>query len=79
MTVELRATMNVGGDIVWCTETEATAFSVYLGEPGDYEWFADFLIYNDARNWAEEVAECRDCELIDYVEKEKERANLQAT
>jgi hypothetical protein len=76
MNVELRATMEVlsefGFDTVWCDEAEATAFSVYLGEPGDFEWCADFRGYGDARNWAEEVAECHDCELIDYVEKEHE-------
>lgn len=72
MTVELRATQEVDANVVWCNEAEAGAFSVYLGEPGNFEWCADFRCYNDARNWAEEVAECHDTELIDYVEKEHE-------
>jgi len=68
--VELRATQEIDGCVVWCDESEASAFSVYIGEPGDFEWIADFRGYGDARNWAEEVAECHGTELTDYVEKE---------
>lgn len=76
MNVELSATKEIpslhsdtGTEVVRCDESEAGAFSVYLCDPYA-EWLADFAGYNDARNWAEEVAECHECELIDYVEKE---------
>ena len=77
MTVEIRATMIDGEGTVWCSEAEADQFSVYLGEVGDFEWVADFRGYSDARNWATEVAECHNCELVDYVEEE--RGNLQTS
>lgn len=76
MNVELRATESIadedsptGCQVIWCTEAEAHHFSVYLCDPYA-EWLADFAGYSDARNWAEEVADCHECELIDYVEKE---------
>ncbi len=77
MNVELRATREEpDGDgrllVLWCKESEAQQFSVYICDPYA-EWLADFAGYNDARNWAEEVADCHECELLDYVEKEYER------
>jgi len=71
MNIELRATMNAHEGVIWCDEAEADQFSVYFCDPYA-EWLADFRGYTDARNWAEEVADCNECELIDYVEKEHE-------
>lgn len=80
MNIELRATRTIsdedeptGSQIIYCDESEAEQFSVYICDPYA-EWIADFRSYNDARNWAEEVADCHECELIDFVEKEHERA-----
>lgn len=71
MKVALWPTMHIHEGFEQCNEAEADQFSVYLGEPGDFLWTADFAHYTDARNWAEEVADCHECELIDYVEKER--------
>ena len=69
--VELRPTRLVAGEIEWCKEAEACQFSVYVGEPGDFLWLADFSSYLDARNWAEEVQKRRNEELIDHIEREQ--------
>jgi hypothetical protein len=72
MSVELRATTEVDGQVVWCTENTAEcSYSVYMGEPGDFLWIADFAFYDDALNWAEEVADCNETELIDHVQLER--------
>lgn len=38
--------------VVWCSEAEAEMFSVYAGEPGDFQWVADFARYEDALTFA---------------------------
>ncbi len=82
MNVELRATREEpDGDgqllVIWCDKADAVQFSIYLKNPYA-EWLADFAGYNDARNWAEEVAECHNCELVDYVEKEHEHQRTES-
>lgn len=44
------------GQVLWCDRSEADYFGVYVGEPGDFEWAADFISYPDAVVWAGNVA-----------------------
>jgi hypothetical protein len=76
MSVELRATRDDTESrcVIWCDESDADQFSVYLGEPGEFTWAADFLLYLDARRWAQEIAAAHSTHLDDYVEKERHYA-----
>jgi len=71
MTVQIKAITSIDGNVCWCDEEDATAFAVYIGEPGEYRWIADFEVYEDARIWANGVADCHDTILDDGVETER--------
>ena len=70
MHIELSATKNFeNGDVARVDVEEADQFSVYVCDPYA-DWTADFKHYADALNWAEEVADNYNCELINNVTEE---------
>ena len=50
--IEVRATRESPGHVLWCTEAEADQFSVYQGYPGAMNWVADFAKKGDALDFA---------------------------
>jgi hypothetical protein len=70
MTVQLRATAERSGVVVWVDESEADQFSVYeSSEDGTFVWVADFANYDDAFSWATYRAEAIPTELENHVRK----------
>lgn len=74
MIVELRATRYDRSceGVVWCNEDVADQFSVYVGEPGDFNWLADFHLYEHAGDWATYYAKSRGYKLHNHVAAERE-------
>jgi hypothetical protein len=52
------------------SDTDATFYGVYLGEPGDFIWQADFSYKSDALDWAWKLATLHNWELQDKTFKE---------
>jgi len=67
--VQIRPCMDLdGGEVTQCETSEADYFGVYIGEPGEFMWAADFSSHTDALNWATEVAENYEYKLEDICE-----------
>lgn len=68
--VEIRACISdVGGSTRPAIKGQQPHFfGVYIGEPGNMRWTADFFYHQDALNWATEVAENHECPLEDACE-----------
>lgn len=73
--VEVRGCNEIDGQVVWAVLDEADYFGVYIGEPGDFVWAADFKHHLDACNWAEEVADLHDLKFYDRTYQNKEEVN----
>jgi len=65
MKVQVQPCKDLEDCVVRCSTSEANYFGVYIGEPGDYRWIADFASVTDAHNWAREVAQNNDCTVED--------------
>jgi len=52
-------------DVEWCEESNAAFFGVYLGEPGSYDWVADFATKGEAEWYAEAL-----CDRLELEEQE---------
>jgi hypothetical protein len=70
--VQLKATVPVHNGVQWDTraateqeiEDDACLWSVYIGEPGDFSWIADFADRSDAEYFTNHVCETWAAELI---------------
>ena len=58
-----------GGEVCQCSEPEADYFGVYVGEPGNLMWVADFDEYIYAREFAVHIAGY--CKISDLVQVER--------
>ena len=56
MTVQVQACSEIDGCVVRVPWEEADFWGVYQGEPGGYEWIADFQVRDDAMMFANLVA-----------------------
>jgi hypothetical protein len=68
--VEIRACTEIEGTVVWTSLESADFFGVYVGQSGEFVWAADFAHYQDAYNWAEEVAEMHELTIQDRCYRE---------
>jgi hypothetical protein len=53
--------------VVWCEEANAAYFGVYLGEPGDYHWVADFANKDEAQWYAEALCDRLELDQEDFT------------
>lgn len=52
------------------SDEDAGFFGVYLGEPGDFAWLADFNYKTDALQWAHRLAALHNWEMQDKTFRE---------
>jgi hypothetical protein len=51
--IEIRpVAYRANGEVEWVPASEATAYGVYVGEPGAFEWRADFPTVPEAAAYA---------------------------
>jgi hypothetical protein len=65
--VQVRAVRFGTGEAVWCKPENADAFSVYIGEPGDFVWIADFADQVDALMFTEAKAQMLGAEVDNRI------------
>lgn len=61
-TIQIQPCTKVGEDVIWCNTSEASFFGVYIGQPGSFEWLADFASRLNAYLYA-----TKQCEQCDYT------------
>lgn len=71
MNIQLQANTMVEGDVTPVTMSEATFFSLYQGEPGNYEWVADFDTYILARSVGWTMANYYQCDYVENIPGER--------
>ena len=65
--VQIQPCTDCGGMVAPCSTTDAAYFGVYLGEPGVYDWVADFSNVHDARSYAHTLATEHDASVVDLT------------
>ena len=65
--VQIQPCTDCGGMVAPCSTTDAAYFGVYLGEPGVYDWVADFHDVQAARDYAHTLAAEHDASVVDLT------------
>lgn len=66
--VQLCGCIDIDGDVApFVSNENADFYAVYVGEPGNFEWQADFAYYEDALTYAMAVSKANDYPLQDIT------------
>jgi len=53
--VQVKPCIETNRVVTWCEPSEAAFFGVYVGEPGAFEWAADFKDFAEAKAYADQL------------------------
>ena len=65
--VQVQPCIEMDGMVAPCSTNDAAYFGVYLGEPGVYDWVADFSNVHDALSYAHTLATEHDASVVDLT------------